>query len=314
MAGITTEMKVGIFVILGVLILIYMTATVGKWNVGRDKGYLVTARLDSAAGVLKDSPVKVLGINKGKIENLEIEKDKAKVYLRLPNELMLPEDSLVYVRSEGLLGDKYIEITPGSPHKPSIAPMGELLQGAPPADLDTLLFELSGVAREIKMLTQLAAQPAEPAEGMVERKTAIQSTLLNLEETSNSLKNLAKRLDSGEGTLGKILTDEAMYNELKKTLTEISTTIGKLNASQGTLGKLISDEEVYTNIKEITTRISSVIKKLERGDGVLGRFFASDALYGRQQEKQETMGTPAEEESEYVPFGALGSVLGEVTE
>lgn len=314
MSRTTTEMKVGIFVILGLLILIYMTATVGKWSLGRDKGYLVTAKLDSASGLIKDSPVKVLGVTKGKVEQLKIEKNKAKVYMRLPREIRLPEDSLVYVKSEGLLGEKYIEIKPGSPDKYSINHMGELFQGAPPADLDKLFSELSEVAKGIKNLTQMITQPVETAEGTKEKKTAIQSILGNLQETSESLKNLAKRIESGEGTLGKLLTDETIYNELKDILSDISTTIGKLSSNEGTLGRLLNEEEVYNTVREIINRINTIIKRIEGGKGILGKLFVGEMLYEDQGEKQERMSKAHKKENESVPLTALGSILGKVTE
>ena len=313
MSRTTTEMKVGIFVILGLLILIYMTATVGKWSLGRDKGYLVTVKLDSASGLIKDSPVKVLGVTKGMVEELKIEKNKAKVYMRLPGELKLPEDSLVYVRSEGLLGEKYIEIKPGSPDKPAITHMGELLQGAPPADLDELFSELSEVAKGIRNLTQTITQPIKTAEGTKEKKTALQSILSNLNETSKSLRNLAKRIESGEGTLGKLLRDDDIYNELKTTLSGISATIGKLSSDEGTLGKLLSDDEVYNNVREIARRLNSIIKKLEGGEGILGKLFVGEVLYENQEGKSERVSKTHKEENKHIPLTALGSILGKVT-
>ncbi len=313
MASITTEAKVGIFVILGFLILIYMTATVGKWSLGREKGYLVTAKLDSASGLLKDSLVKVLGVRKGKVEKLEIIESKAKIYMRLPTKLVLPEDSLVYVKSEGLLGEKHIEIKPGSPDKPPVKHMGELLQGTPPADLDILFTELSEVAKGIKNLTRIITQPVGDAEGTGEKEGAIRSIIINLEKTSESLKNLSQSVEKGEGTLGKLFTDDAMYNELRTTLSDISVSIKTFISSEGTLGKLLSDEAVYNDIKEITTRINAIVRKIERGEGILGKLFTGEKIYKNQEEKQEGS-DKASKEKEYVPLTALGSMLGTVTE
>ncbi|MBW2221515.1 MAG: MCE family protein [Deltaproteobacteria bacterium] len=313
MASITTEAKVGIFVILGFLILIYMTATVGKWSLGREKGYLVTAKLDSASGLLKDSLVKVLGVRKGKVEKLEIIESKAKIYMRLPTKLVLPEDSLVYVKSEGLLGEKHIEIKPGSPDKPPVKHMGELLQGTPPADLDILFTELSEVAKGIKNLTRIITQPVGDAEGTGEKEGAIRSIIINLEKTSESLKNLSQSVEKGEGTLGKLFTDDAMYNELSATLSDISAAIKTFSSSEGTLGKLLSDEEVYNDIKEITTRINAIVRKIERGKGILGKLFTGEIIYKNQEEGQEGSDKASKDE-EYVPLTALGSMLGTVTE
>jgi len=312
MAAPTTEAKVGIFVFLGLLILIYMTATVGKWNLGQDKGYLVTAKLDSAAGLLKDSPVKVLGVTQGTVETLAIDQGKALIRMRLPGELTLPEDSLVYLRSESLLGESYIEIKPGSPDKPPVTDGEELLQGAPPADIDQLISELGGVATGIKKLTQTINQPVDTFNEK-EQQGAFESIVGNLEATSGSLKNLTQRIERGEGTLGKLLTDESLYNELKVTLSDMGTAINNLSSSEGTLVKLFQDDEIYRDIKEITAKLNAIISKTERGEGLAGRLFIENKNYEDPSAVQGSDAATPPQDSEYVPLTALGGMLGEVT-
>jgi phospholipid/cholesterol/gamma-HCH transport system substrate-binding protein len=314
MARMSTEVKVGLFVMLGLCILIYMTATVGKWNLGQDTGYLVTVKLDSAAGLLKDSSVKVLGVTQGKVEALEIAGDKAKIYMRLPRALTLPEDSLVYLRSEGLLGENYIEIKPGSPQKPPVKHEGELLQGAPPTDIDQLLTELSTVATGINTLTRTITQPTDTAQEEKGKRGALQSIISNLEETSTSLKNLSERIERGEGTLGKLLTDETIYNQLTTTLSDIGVVFENLNSSEGTLVKLFQDEEIYESIKDTIARINAIIKKTEQGEGIAGKLLIDNRSYEDQTSEQEQTPNPSPEESTYVPLTALGSMLGKVPE
>ena len=314
MARMSTEVKVGLFVMLGLCTLIYMTATVGKWNLGQDKGYLVTVKLDSAAGLLKDSPVKVLGVTQGKVEALAIEGDKAKISMRLPGALTLPEDSLVYLRSEGLLGENYIEIKPGSPQKPPVKHEGELMQGAPPADIDQLLTELSTVATGINDLTRTITQPAGTAQEEKGERGALQSIISNLEETSASLKNLSRSIERGEGTLGKLLTDETIYRQLTTTLSDIGAVFENLNSSEGTLVKLFQDEEIYESIKDTTARINAIIKRTEQGEGVAGKLLIDNRIYEDQTREQEKTPNPSPDESTYVPLTALGSVLGKVPE
>jgi len=314
MARITTEIKVGLFVIGGLLLLISMTATVGKWSFRRDKGYLLSVKLDSAAGVLKDTPVKVLGVTKGRVESLGLEGNKALVTVRLPRDLILPEDSLVYVRSEGLLGERYLEVKPGSPDRPAVKDGGELLQGAPPADLDQLFAELSSVAAGIKNLTQIITQTGGDGTGEGQQKGGLSSIISNLEATSRSLKNVAQGLERGEGTLGKLITDETVYNELKKTLSDIGVALETIGGSEGTLAKLLRDDEIYNELQEVITRINGIIKKTEKGEGVLGKLLMDNKIYG--EEPAEQVGTPsiAAEADTSVPLAALGGMLGKITE
>ena len=314
MAGLSTEIKVGLFVIFGLLLLIYMTATVGKWSFGKDKGYQVLVKLDSAAGLLKNTPVKVLGVTKGRVESLALDGNKAVVTMRLPRNFQLPEDSLVYVRSEGLLGERYIELKPGTPGRPAVKDGGELLQGAPPADIDQLFTELSNVAAGIKNLTQVITQPAESLTGEAAQKGALQSIICNLEETSSSLKHVSKRLEGGEGTLGKLLTDESVYNELKQTLTDIGSAVDKISSSQGTLAKLMQDDEIYNQLQELVARINRILKKTEKGEGIAGKLFLDNKIYGdvKLQQEESAPGAPPEKDTS-VPASALGGRLGAIT-
>ncbi len=314
MARITTEIKVGLFVLISLLLLIYMTATVGKWSFGQDKGYRILVKLDSAAGLLKDTPVKVLGVTKGRVEMLELDGNKALITMRLPREFVLPEDSLVYVRSEGLLGERYIEVKPGTAGRPAVEDGGELLQGAPPADIDQLFTELSNVATGIKNLTQIITQPAESPTGEAAQKGALQSIISNLEETSSSLKNVSKRLEGGEGTLGKLLSDEAVYNDLKQTLADIGSAVEKISASQGTLAKLMQDDEIYNQLKDLVARINRIIKKTEKGEGIAGKLFLDNKIYGdvKQPQDKSAPGAPPEEDTS-LPVSALGGALGKIT-
>jgi phospholipid/cholesterol/gamma-HCH transport system substrate-binding protein len=315
MAGLSTEIKVGLFVLISFLLLIYMTATVGKWSFGKDKGYQVLVKLDSAAGLLKDTPVKVLGVTKGRVESLALDGNKAVVTMQLPRDFPLPEDSLVYVRSEGLLGERYIELKPGTPGRPAVKDGGELLQGAPPADIDQLFTELSDVAAGIKNLTQMITQPAGGGAGKAEQRGALQSIISNLEETSRSLNNVSQRLERGEGTLGKLLTDEAVYNQLKRTLADIGSAVEKISTSEGTLAKLMQDDEIYNQLREAIARINRILKKTEKGEGIAGKLFLDNKIYGDEKPKQaESAPGTAPEEDTSLPVSALGGMLGEITE
>ena len=84
MKKMSAEMKVGIFVVLGLLVLAYMTVNIEKIRVGRAAGYKIHTMLNSAAGLVKNSPVRIAGVQVGRVEDIALEAGKAKVTLRLP--------------------------------------------------------------------------------------------------------------------------------------------------------------------------------------------------------------------------------------
>ena len=112
MRNIGTETKVGIFVVLGIIALTYFTVRVGNIPI-REMGYRVSAQVESAAGLVKNSPVRIAGVEVGKVESIVLDGTKAKVTLQLPKNVKFPAGSKVYVKSAGLLGEKYVDVAPG---------------------------------------------------------------------------------------------------------------------------------------------------------------------------------------------------------
>ena len=137
MKSIGTETKVGIFVVVGILVLTYFTVRVGKIEV-REKGYQVNAYVDSAAGLDKNSPVRIAGVEVGKVESIGLEGLKARVTMRIPDKIKIPEGSKIYVKSSGLLGEKFVEIVPGQGPQ-YLKANGMIEEGGPSVDVDRVL-------------------------------------------------------------------------------------------------------------------------------------------------------------------------------
>ncbi len=110
----TTEFKVGIVVLFGIAILFYMSFRVGKFGtLTEGHGYTVTAHFKNIAGLDTKSPVEVAGVEVGRISKIALDGTVAKTWLLMKEDVKVPVDSKVAIKSFGILGDKYIEITPG---------------------------------------------------------------------------------------------------------------------------------------------------------------------------------------------------------
>jgi phospholipid/cholesterol/gamma-HCH transport system substrate-binding protein len=211
-----TETKVGIFVLLGIIVLTFMTITVGKFHLGKEAGYRVYAVFDSAAGVDRNSPVRIAGVHVGTVEGISLEGGKAKITLRIPPTVQLYEDAKAYLRSEGLLGERYVEISAGSEDKPRLKEEGFIQQGAPPVTLEQVLSRLGGIGEDfegvLKPLGQiLRGIEPEKVGHVVSNFEAFSRDLPPLvadaRETLGNFKNITAKLERGEGTLGKLITD-----------------------------------------------------------------------------------------------------------
>jgi phospholipid/cholesterol/gamma-HCH transport system substrate-binding protein len=283
-----TETKVGIFVLLGIIVLTFMTITVGKFHLGKEAGYRVYAVFDSAAGVDRNSPVRIAGVHVGTVEGISLEGGKAKITLRIPPTVQLYEDAKAYLRSEGLLGERYVEISAGSEDKPRLKEEGLIQQGAPPVSLDQVLSRLGGIGEDFKGVLKplgeiLKGVDAEKVGHVVSNFEAFSRDLPPLaadaRETLGNFKNITAKLERGEGTLGKLITDEEAYRDIKRTLVAMRDVAEKLQRGEGILGKLISDEEAYRDLKKTLVAVREVAEKLQRGEGTLGKLINDDEAY-----------------------------------
>jgi len=116
----STEVWVGVFVVVGIFLLILMTLKIGEFQVGEKIGYPLHIYFDTAAGLEPNSQVRIAGVRLGEVEKVMLESGKAKVKFRIPSDVVLYKDAKAYLKSEGFLGEKYIEITPGTPANPKV--------------------------------------------------------------------------------------------------------------------------------------------------------------------------------------------------
>ena len=142
------ETVVGLFVLIGLLCVGYLTIKLGRMEVLSDEGYRVVARFSSVAGLRVGADVEIAGVPVGKVASIELAKDApaALVTLRLHAHLRLADDTIAAIKTSGLIGDKYVNLVlGGSPD--TIAQGGEILETQSVIDIESLIgkFAFGGV-------------------------------------------------------------------------------------------------------------------------------------------------------------------------
>jgi phospholipid/cholesterol/gamma-HCH transport system substrate-binding protein len=142
------EAVVGVFVLIGLLCVAYLTIKRGRMEVLSDAGYRVVARCSSVSGLRVGAEVEIAGVPVGKVASIELSKDAsaALVVLRLQSHLRLAEDTIATIKTSGLIGDKYVSLAPGgSPDM--IGQGGEIRETQSVIDIESLLgkFAFGGV-------------------------------------------------------------------------------------------------------------------------------------------------------------------------
>lgn len=302
MKGFTTEVKVGIAVLAGILLLTYMTFTVGGFAFLREDGYHLNAVFPSASGLDRRAPVRVSGVEVGQVDSIELVEGGARVILRIESEVKIRKGGHTAIRSEGLLGDRFIEIVPGN--ESVFWQDGDTLpiQEAAP-DLENLMSRFSSIADDVKAVTTSLREVIGSEEGKQNLKEVLENakgltkginewvqnnqeplsrSISNFESFSTSLKEqgnelvesltrMAQKMERGEGTLGKLINDDEAYEKLTRSLDDlghslkgVETLTAKVERGEGTIGKLFTDETAYENLNSALEGLSNTVGRIER--------------------------------------------------
>jgi phospholipid/cholesterol/gamma-HCH transport system substrate-binding protein len=136
------ELRVGLFIIVGIFCLGYLSIKLGKMEVVGGKGYDIYAIFSNIGGLRTGSSIEIAGVDVGRIKNITLDNYQAHVVLNLPWTLKIQEDAIAAVKTKGLIGEKYIEITPGGSDK-IIQPGGRIRETQPAMDLEELLSKFA---------------------------------------------------------------------------------------------------------------------------------------------------------------------------
>ena len=132
------ELMVGLFILAGIICLGYLSIKLGKMEVLGGKGYEVYAIFSNIGGLRTGSSIEIAGVDVGRVKSITLDNYQARVVLNLPWSLKIQEDAIASVKTKGLIGEKYIEITPGGSEK-VIEPGGRMRETQPAVDLEELI-------------------------------------------------------------------------------------------------------------------------------------------------------------------------------
>jgi phospholipid/cholesterol/gamma-HCH transport system substrate-binding protein len=257
-----TELRVGIFVLVGLFVLgagiFYVTA---PGILGPKYG--LKTYLPEVASLSNGAPVRLDGVEIGNVDGIKIvprTKDKApdknrniEVDMRVDKKFReyILTDSTASLVTEGLLGNRYVNVTRG-------------IMGLPIQDSG----EIKGT--EEKAMKEVVERSAE--------------VLGNLNALSEDVRQLIQGVKEGKGSLGKMLTDEQAYNHLNSILAKGDVMVSNIQAGQGTLGKLVASDEMYTKVDQGLDNVNVILADVRAQKGTIGKLMYDPSLYDQAKQ------------------------------
>jgi len=145
------ETAVGLFVVLGLICVGYMTIKLGNVTIFGDDRYILYARFTSIAGLKVDNPVDMFGMEIGRVEGFKIDQEKqvAMVELKVDKDIKIYGDAIASIKTSGLIGDSYVSIDPGG-GADVLNPGGTIIDTEPPIDIGSLIskYAFGSVSKE----------------------------------------------------------------------------------------------------------------------------------------------------------------------
>jgi len=217
------ELKVGIFVFVGIIILVIFVLMIGDFRL-INPGYMFKISFGFANGVTLSAPVRLSGVEVGEVKGVHIGYDEQTkkplvlIDVWVKKDTHIPIDSRVWVNMLGILGEKYIEIIPGQNYK-TLLREGFLIVGEDPVSIQ----ELTDLSREI------ALQVGETVKDVSLTLNKLNTTTLDkLNITLDSLNSILTSVKQGKGTMGKLFFDDSLYNNIEEMFYDLKKNPWKL--------------------------------------------------------------------------------------
>lgn len=251
------QLRVGLLVLGGLAI-----GAIGVFFVGRTgnvfgERYDLVTLVESAAGLVPGAAVQLAGQTVGQVERIELIPAEARpesgeavaLWLNINTDVreQIRSDSRAQVRTQGLLGDKLIDISPGG------------VAGAVLSDGDTL------EASTAVDFDEMISNGADAVDDLV--------------EITRDLSTLTRGVLEGEGTIGRLMTDEALYEELTSLASSMDTLLSAAASPDGNVMRMLADDSLYASLRRTVGALDSASARVARGEGSIGRMIGSDSLY-----------------------------------
>ncbi len=246
-------LKVGIVVLIGIIVFVFIVSIVGTEQNIFASTYSLKLFMPNVRGLVNGAMVSLGGLKVGYVTDLKFTTREGvngvlvTVGILSKYRSVITTSSVAQIKTIGLLGDKYIDITIGSEEEAAL-PENSFL---PIVDS----FDLEAAGPQFK------------------------SILADFTELMGSAKRIAASMDSGKGSIGRLIKQPTVADQMEHFLRSLNAVMGAVENGRGTLGTLVYDRSLAQNISETSSNLRTVTDQIKQGKGTMGKLIMDDRLY-----------------------------------
>lgn len=288
-----SELRVGLFVLVGLLILavaIFYVTGAGVWG----PKYRLNTFLPETAGLATGAPVRLDGFEIGNVERITLvprvngkppeKMHNIEVGMRLDKKYQddILTDSVATLVTEGLLGNRYVNIVRGYTGVP--LKDGQAVPGGQEKSMSEVVERSADVLANLKDVSaqvQAIVFDVKAGKGTIGKLLTDEQVYNHLNSVLAKGDQIVTTVQAGKGTLGRLVVKDEMADKVESTVDHINGIMDDLKAQKGTLGKLLYDPTLYDQAKEAISNGNTMMGDIRAGKGTIGKLYTDDTLYNK---------------------------------
>ena len=284
-----SKLKVGVVISIALTLLLLTVFFAGGIQDLFSSEVLIKAQIKDVKGLRRGAPIWVSGIEIGYVKGISLNPQFGTLVTMAIKESALPyirSDSYANVMTQGLLGDKYIELNSGTVEAGQIKP-GTIIKGVAQLEIKDLVDASSvSVGKITEFVDKIGSilDHFEKKEGTVAKLLKDPSLYDNLKQSTTTLLAILKEFKESEGSAKMFIKDPSVYNNMLAASSSLEKFSRTINEGNGTIKRLAESPEIYDNLKSASQKLDTMLSEIDSGEGTAGALVKDKELAAQLKE------------------------------
>ncbi|MEP6782697.1 MAG: MlaD family protein [Acidobacteriota bacterium] len=272
------ELKFGLVAVFALIMAGLLIFAVGGGGGFFWQTYKLKTKFDNVAGLMAGSPVRVAGVQVGAVDSIVLSANGVEVLFNVKKNFkpLVTDRSKAVLGAISLLGESAVDISAGPGGTP-IPEYGYVPSGIAEGSIAQLTAQATSGLQEAKLLVE----DIRKGKGTIGKLFTDETLYNQVDKFVTASERVARAIADGKGTAGKLANDPRLYEELNASVANLNAITTKLRNGEGSLGQLLNDPAFSKTLNQATSNLEGMTAKLNRGEGTAGKLLTDDALYKR---------------------------------
>jgi len=292
-----SQLRVGITVLaasITLMVLIFLMSGTGGWFTRKIH---LKAYFDNAGGLRVGAPVRLAGVDIGNVTGVKVVSGRPRTPVEVTMKVVttyafgLHKDSVATLATAGVLGEVFVDIDSSSASGPVVQD-GDTLSAHSQPDIEDVVRASQSTLQNINSLIARLDHIVgfiESGQGSIGKVIYDPGLYDRLNSTVAEFKGLMDDIEKGKGSLGPLLTSDEAYKKAMAALDKVNAVVDDLQAGKGSAGKLLKDQELYENTNKTMANLRQLTDDMNEGKGALGKFTHDQEFANKLQETMNNL-------------------------